>query len=147
MSMPSGKVKLSLFFGTIVWMLSFSSCGPKLETIPYVPVNRFILIIPTLAKVGILESYIIPGGVDSIIIFHKDVDVWEAFDLTCMYRPRTEPCKIVMDKTGLLPQCPCCKSTYNLINEGLPQNGPAQQGLHQYNVIHEAGSNDLQITN
>jgi hypothetical protein len=146
MLMPSGKVNLSLFFGTLLWMSSFSSCSPKLETIPYAPVNLYFSIIPTLANVGILESYVVNGvGARGIIIFHKDVDVWEAYDMACMYRPRSEPCTIKLDSTGILPKCPCCKSVYNLINEGFPQNGPAQQGLHPYYVT--LGNNFIQITN
>jgi hypothetical protein len=145
--MPSGRVNLSLFFGIIVWMFSFSSCSPKLETIPYTPVNIYITIIPTMANVGILQSYIVAGGTHGIIVFHKDVDIWEAYDMACMYRPRSEPCTVVMDKTGLLPKCPCCKSVFNLINEAYPQNGPAQQGLHPYNVYLSSDRNSIQITN
>lgn len=143
--MPSGKVKLSLFFGSLLWILPFSSCSPKLEAIPYEPVNVTILIIPQLANVGILQSTIISGGVEGILIFHTASDTYEAYDLDCMYKPRSEPCRIVLDKTGLTPQCPCCKSTYSLLLEGSPQSGPAQQNLHQYNV-YQSG-NLLTISN
>jgi hypothetical protein len=143
--MPSGKVKLSLFFGSLLWMISFSSCGPKLESLIFVPVNKYVSFVE-YSSIGLLQSYIINGyGVNGIVLFHKDVDIWEAYDMTCMYRPRTEGAKIVMDKTGWLPQCPKCKSVFNLLNEGFPDSGPAQQGLHPYHV--SMNGTFLQITN
>ena len=145
--MPSGKVKLSLFFGSLIWMISFSSCGPKLESLMYVTVDKY-LSFADYAGIGILESKVIMGvGVSGIIVFHKDDGVWEAFDLTCMYKPRSELCKspLVLDKSGWLAQCPCCKSTFNIYNEGYPQKGPALQGLHQYHANIEG--NFLHITN
>ncbi len=148
--MPSGRVNLSLFFGSLFWMLSFSACGPKLETLQYVYVDKYISF-PEFNTIGILESSkpIIGVGVSGIILFHKDVNVWEAFDLTCMYRPRTELCKtpLTIDKSGWLATCACCKSVFNIFNEGYPQSGPAQQGMHQYHVSFDATGTMMHITN
>jgi hypothetical protein len=143
--MTSGRLKLHLFFGLMLWMLPFSSCGPKLESLVYFPVNKYISF-AEYSGIGVLQTYVINGvGVNGIILFHKDVDVWEAYDMTCMYRPRSEGTRIVMDKSGWLPQCPTCKSVFNILNEGFPQSGPAQQSLHQYHVY--MNGTVMQITN
>jgi len=145
--MPSGKVKISLFFGLILWMFSFSSCGPKLESLAYVYVDKY-LSFSDYTTIGILESKVIPKvGISGIILFHKDDGVWEAFDQTCMYKPRSELCNtpLTLDKTGWNAQCACCKSSFNIFNEGFPQSGPAQQSLHQYHVSIEGTY--LHITN
>ena len=145
MSVPSGKVNLSFFFGSLIWMFSFSSCGPKLETLIYVPVNKYISF-AEYTTIGVLETHIYKDiGVHRVVLLHKDIDVWEAYDLTCMYKPRTEGCEIDMTKSNWLPQCPCCKSVFSLLNEGFPDKGPAQQGLHPYHVYMNNGF--LQITN
>jgi len=147
--MPSGKVKISLFFGLIIWVFSFSSCGPKLETIPYVYVDKY-LSFTELAAIGPLQTYAIKGvGVSGIVLFNKGEGVWEAFDLTCMYKPRSELCKtpLTIDKSGWLATCACCKSVFNIFNEGYPQSGPAQQGMHQYHVSFDITGTTMHITN
>ena len=139
------KTKLSFFFGIIIWLLSASSCGDKQESLPYVYVN-VTLSFTDLATIGVAQYKIFPdAGVNGIILYRKSDVEFQAFDLTCMYRPRSEGCKTAVDSTGFLVQCPCCKSVFNLFNDGLPQGGPARQPLHQYSVYYTGSF--LQISN
>ncbi len=139
------RTKVSFFFGIALWLVSGVSCGERLESLPYVYVD---LTVPftDLATIGVASYKIYPSaGVHGILLYRKsDVD-YQAFDLTCMYKPRTEGCATAVDSTGFMSECPCCHSVFNLFNDGLPQKGPAQQPLHQYQVYYSGTF--LHITN
>ena len=127
------RTKVSFLFGIIIWVFFSTSCGEKYESLPYVYVN-ITLSFTDFATIGVASYKILPGGVNGILLYRKsDVD-YEAFDLTCMYKPLTEGCKTAVDSTGFMAVCPCCHSVYNLFNDALPQNGPTSRPLHQYNV-------------
>jgi hypothetical protein len=146
MQLTASSSKLLLFFLFLLVFTSFSGCDKEDDYIPYVPVNISITVNPELANVGLLGYYIIPdAGVNGILIFRRDLDVYEAYDLTCTYLPYEQKCKIEMDNTGILPVCPCCKSEFNMLNYGNPQIGPARRALKQYQVTRSG--NFLQISN
>jgi hypothetical protein len=138
--------KLRFFLILFLLLFSLPGCGDKTEALPYVTVNEYVSIIPTLSNVGVGGHYILPDkGVNGILIYCVDINEYQAFDMTCMYRPRTESCTVEMDSTGYFPKCPCCGSEYNLTIDGLPNIGPTELGLHQYNVF--ISGNYVQITN
>jgi Rieske Fe-S protein len=146
MSQPTGFPKIVLFFLISILLIFQGGCDKQEEYIPYVSVNFYITINPELATVGVMGYYIQEGeGVNGILILRRDVEVYEAYDLTCTYLPFEQKCRINMDNTGYFPVCPCCQSEFNLLNYGYPAKGPAKRPLKQYRV-HRSG-NFLQITN
>jgi hypothetical protein len=73
---------------------------------------------------------------NGIIIYRKDFDVYQAFDLTCTYRAFEDHCALVVEGKGILPECPCCHSKFIIINDGYPANGgKADTPLKQYNTF------------
>jgi hypothetical protein len=146
MQQPASSSKLRFFFLIFLFLISFSACEKEEDYIPYVPVDFYLSINPDLANVGVMGYYIKEDeGVNGIIIFRRDADVYEAYDLTCTYLPFEQKCRIGMDNTGLMPVCPCCQSQFNLLNYGMPQKGLAKRALKQYHVYRSG--NFLQVTN
>jgi hypothetical protein len=72
---------------------------------------------------------------NGIILYRKDYDEYQAFDLTCTYRAFEDHCALVVEGKGILPECPCCHSKFIIISDGIPANGDsADTPLKQYNT-------------
>lgn len=74
-------------------------------------------------------------GVNGIIIFHKDINQYLAFERTCSYDPN-ESCAIVElnDENNPTLMVDSCCNSYFLLEDGTPIQGPALLPLKQYNT-------------
>lgn len=110
----------------------FLSCGSGDNYIPNTYVN-FSIVASEIGGVGngIYTSNIY--GVNGIIIFHKDINQYVAYERSCSYDPR-EPRAIVNMNNIYTPTFlidSCCNSKF-LIEDGSPFDGPAILPLKQY---------------
>ena len=127
-----------IVLGISVLLISeiFPACeSGRQEIIPYVKVDRKLLLYADLADMGIGDSKIIDGGVSGIVLYRESDLVFHAFDRTCTEYP--EHLKAVVahpDFFGVF-QCPECNSTYMLMNGGQPNSGPSQHSLVEYYAI------------
>lgn len=111
-----------------------SSCetnrGPL---IPYVTVNRYLLLYSDLAGMGIGTTMLIDDeGVNGIVLYREADLIFHAYDRTCTLWPEHNAA-VVEDTSffGVL-ECPVCHSTYLLMNGGEPNSGPARYPLVEY---------------
>lgn len=111
-----------------------SSCetnrGPL---IPYVTVNRYLLLYSDLAGMGIGTTMLIDDeGVNGIVLYREADLIFHAYDRTCTLWPEHNAA-VVEDTSffGVL-ECPECHSTYLLMNGGEPNSGPARYPLVEY---------------
>ncbi|MGC6428041.1 MAG: hypothetical protein ACON4Y_01620 [Flavobacteriales bacterium] len=77
-------------------------------------------------------------GVNGIIIYHKDINEYLAFERTCSYEP-SESCAIVelndiYNPTILIDSC--CGSSF-FLDDGTPIQGPALLPLKLYNTSYD----------
>jgi hypothetical protein len=120
---------LIIFTGPIVPSCE-SNRGPL---IPYVTVNRYLLLYSDLAGMGIGTTMIIDNeGVNGIVLYREADLLFHAYDRTCTLWPEHDAA-VVEDSTffGVF-ECPVCHSTYLLMNGGEPNSGPARYPLVEY---------------
>jgi nitrite reductase/ring-hydroxylating ferredoxin subunit len=115
-----------------LFLCAFLSCGDEDNYIPETYVN-FSILASEIGGVGngIYTSNIY--GVNGIIIYHKDINQYIAYERTCSYDP-SEPCAIVNMNDIYTPTLlidSCCNSKF-LIEDGTPLEGPALLPLKQY---------------
>ena len=111
----------------------FLSCD-KLNNspVPYVNVNFAV-------NLNIVNELNIPGtsvcfphyGYGGVIIYCELPGSYLAFDATCTEEISSD-CRLKND--GVVAECPCCGSTFILIDNGYPGKGPATIPLKQYHV-------------
>ncbi|MFP4058877.1 MAG: Rieske (2Fe-2S) protein [Bacteroidales bacterium] len=88
-----------------------------------------------LNHVGTLGHYIVENeGLNGIILFRNAEDIWQAFEKTCTYNPDDHLCEVDIEDGSFFSVCPCCDSEFNLVNDGIPQVGPAELPMKQYQV-------------
>ena len=113
-------------------------CAASCETnrgpiIPYVKVDKYLLLYADLAGMGIGTASLINDEGYKGIVLYRETDLgFYAFDRTCTLFPEHDEA-VVEDSTffGVF-ECPDCHSTYLLMNGGEPNSGPAQFPLVQY---------------
>jgi Rieske Fe-S protein len=114
--------------------LCFSSCETNRgEIIPYVKVDKYLLLYADLADMGIGTTKLINGeGYKGIVLYRESDLEFYAYDRTCTMFPEHDEA-VVEDSTfyGVF-RCPLCNSTYLLMNGAEPNSGPAQFPLVQY---------------
>jgi len=107
-----------------------SNRGPL---IPYVTVNRFLLLYSDLAGMGIGTTMVLHNeGVNCIVLYREADLLFHAYDRTCTQYPE-HVAAVVEDSAffGIF-ECPVCHSTYLLMNGGEPNSGPARYPLVEY---------------
>ena len=120
----------NLFF--IIFLTAFFSCGDDDNSIPETYVNLSIL----ASEIGGVGSGIYTSsiyGVNGIIIYHKDINQYIAYERTCSYDP-SKACAVVNMNDIISPTLlvdSCCSSKF-LIEDGTPFDGPALLPLKQY---------------
>jgi len=123
-----------------IFLLIFFPCliAPSCETnrgplIPYVTVNRYLLLYSDLAGMGIGTTRLIDNeGVNGIVLYREADLIFYAYDRTCTLWPEHNAA-VVEDTTffGVF-ECPECHSKYLLMNGGEPNSGPARYPLVEY---------------
>jgi hypothetical protein len=131
---------------------SFSSCNKnRVENpIPDVPFDITLnLNLPLYADLlhpmgGIV--YVDNAGSKGIAVLRIGQDTFAVFDRHCPYNV-TEGCRVSEDPDNIagLKDDDCCSSLFNMINNGLPESGPATTGLKAYR--YNFTGNSLRIYN
>ncbi len=134
--------------GSGLLLLVLLSCNKQgnSDGIPYVQVNiQLYTSDPTffnLTTVGGWEY--INGGSKGIIVYRNGIDEFKAFDRHCSYLPQESCSRVFIDSSNIMAVDTCCGSQF-IITDGLVTNGPAVQGLKEYQTSYDG--NRLLITN
>jgi hypothetical protein len=59
---------------------------------------------------------------NGILLYRKNADIYQAFDLTCTYKAFEEHCAVSVEGNNSQVTCPCCKSLFLISADGLPTN-------------------------
>jgi len=85
---------------------------------------------------------------NGILLYHADIDYYIAYDITCTYHAKQNYCKLIVKDRETLPICPCCKSVFLIINDGIPASGSkAVSPLKKYNTTLVNNGAQLLISN
>ncbi len=88
-------------------------------------------------------KYIDDVGVRGIILYHKDVTTYIAFERNCSYQPNDACATVEVHNSGLYLVDHCCNSTFDL-NTGSPTGGVAWRPLLKYETL--VSGSELTIT-
>jgi len=131
--LPS-KIFRDIILVSLLSGLCFISCETNRgKIIPYVKVDKYLLLYADLADMGIGTAKLINGeGYRGIVLYRESDLEFYAYDRTCTMFPEHDEA-VVEDTTfyGVF-RCPQCNSTYLLMNGAEPNSGPAQFPLVQY---------------
>ncbi len=131
--LPS-KIFRDIILVSLLSGLCFISCETNRDKIiPYVKVDKYLLLYADLADMGIGTAKLINGeGYQGIVLYRESDLEFYAYDRTCTMFPEHDEA-VVEDTTfyGVF-RCPQCNSTYLLMNGAEPNSGPAQFPLVQY---------------
>ncbi len=120
-----------------VALLNFSSSCENnggLE-IPYVQVDLHLNIYGELGNPAIGSYTLVDGGVNGIIIYREDLDVFHAYDRTCTLWPDHNAQVQPDEKFEGVFTCPECGSQYLLLTGADPISGKATFGLKEYYTV------------
>lgn len=140
------KPKIKFFF--VISLLTVSlNCKDIHQVYPQVSFSISLDTNTELANLGIGSSVVCPkgGGYMGIIIYREDMDVYHAYERTCSYFPN-DTSAVVLDKSGIIAECPKCGSKFLIAGGALVNKGPAQFPLREYRTYLDA-SNRLFISN
>ena len=127
---------LSIFLLATAVIMLFSNCERNQgEIIPYVRVDIYKDIYTDLAMLGPLQSIIMTGGVNGIILFRDSENNYQAYDRTCTLWPEHDAAVIPDVNFDGVYQCPECESQYLVLNDGQVINGPARYSLVAYRTV------------
>jgi len=126
---------MALNFRLILWcfLIVATACGEEIEhPVPQVPINIQINIESTqFIELNNVHGWVfLTGGFRGIIIYRWSIDEFRAFDRACPHHPFEECGRITLIDPPLAT-CPCCESTYLLL-DGAVISGPSRFPLKQY---------------
>mgnify|MGYP006285411363 FL=1 len=103
--------------------------------IPYVRVDLHLNLYGELGNLPVGTLKVVDGGVNGIIIYRAEYNLFYAYDRTCTLWPdHNEQVKEDEEFSGVFT-CPECQSKY-LISQGAdPIAGPATFGLKEYYTV------------
>ena len=125
---------IQLFISLVLLSVIFLSGGCETTNyrIPYVRVDLHLNIISELGNPPLNGYVMIDGGVNGLIVFREDFDLFHVYDRTCtLYPDHNERVEQDEDFEGVFT-CPECKSRYLLLTDADPIEGPASFGLYEY---------------
>jgi nitrite reductase/ring-hydroxylating ferredoxin subunit len=147
-SNAGGFIHRSRVVAGIAILLSFIfACKKSTDQIPPASVDfNLYLTQPDFQTLNTVGNYVyVTGGVKGIIVYHKSIDEFAAFERTCPYDPNTAAAKVVVDSSGLGMIDYNCGSRYNIL-DGSVTHGPASYPLRQYACEYD-GVSSLHIHN
>ncbi len=124
-----------------------TKCDNTSYQIPYVDINLHLNIISQLGN-PLNDSYkFIDGGVNGLIVYREDFNLFHVYDRTCTMYPEHNA-KVAADTTGFVGVfvCPECGSQYLLSMGSDPIKGPAVFGLHEYRSVIDGDLEDGLVT-
>lgn len=121
---------------SLIMLLCFAQCKEKQNgLIPYVAINTSIGINqPSYANLLPIGGYVYLNGYGArgLIIYHKDVNEYVAYDRNCTFNGFATSCNTLTVNQSLgQAQDTCCGSSFSLYT-GQVINGPANAGMVQY---------------
>ena len=123
-------------------LLSFFSCKDKnvVSPVPNIPFDITLnLSLPLYSNLQYPLGGIVfvNGGSKGIAILRISSEQFAVFDRHCPYKVE-EGCVVTIDPDNIavLIDSDCCASRFNMVNNGLPDNGPATTGLRSYSYTY-----------
>jgi hypothetical protein len=150
--------KIEFIFILVIMQLAFVSChNDENDVIPDITVEFYISYSDpeffdlfyspgTSALVSASQTYlgIGTGGFDDngIIIYNTGMEGFEyaAFDRTCPHCYVNASASVAVNVDGVFAICPRCSTNYALASSGIPQSGPGQYYLKNYQTAFAGGS-------
>ncbi len=100
--------------------------------IPYVEIELYLNIVSELGN-PIPDSYtLINGGVNGLIVYLGNDDLFHVYDRTCTLYPAHDVAVVPDSNFVGIFTCPECKSKYIISSGAEPYEGPATYPLHEY---------------
>lgn len=90
--------------------------------------------------------YITDAGYKGLIVYHRSIDEWVAFDRGCTYDPANADAILNVVTGSLTVEDTHCGSKYNLV-DGSVIASPATTPMKQYRVDYDAATQSLYIYN
>jgi hypothetical protein len=117
-----------LFFAVMMF-----GCKKSTDQIAAVPVDFYIYLTePQFQTLNTVGNYVyVTGGVNGIIVYHKSIDEFAAYERACPYDPDNSSERVEVDSSGLGLIDYNCGSRYNIL-DGSIVNGPTSYPLRQY---------------
>lgn len=147
--MPIQKFRYLNVLVVFATMITLASCDPDLSddpvrVQPFSPVfiNLNLPEYSSLRPVGGYK-YIDDVGVRGVILYHKDLTTYIAYERNCSYQPNSACATVEVHNSNLYMVDHCCSSTFTL-ETGSPTGGPAWRPLLKYETL--VSGSELTIT-
>jgi len=130
----------------IVIALTFS-CKKSTDNIPPAQVDFYIYLTqPEFQSLNTVGNYVyVTGGVKGIIVYHKTVEEFAAYERSCPYDPNVSSAIVDVDSSGLGMVDYTCGSRFNIL-DGSIVTGPTAYPLRTYYCEYD-GVSTLHIHN
>jgi nitrite reductase/ring-hydroxylating ferredoxin subunit len=131
----------------LLLLFFLGSCKKNGDQIANVRVDFYIYLTePSYATLnGVGNSVYVNAGVKGIIIYHKTIDEFAAYDQSCPYDPNVDAALVKVDSTNIFATDKNCGSKFNLL-DGSVLNGPSTRPLLQYAADYD-GSSTVHVHN
>ena len=106
------------------------SCKKSTDQIDPATVDFYIYLTqPDFQSLNTVGNYVyVTGGVKGIVVYHKSIDEFSAYERSCPYDPNVSEAIIEVDSSGIGLVDYHCGSRYNIL-DGSIVNGPTSYPL------------------
>lgn len=117
------------------------SCKKSTDQIDPANVDFYIYLTqPDFQSLNTVGNYAyVTGGVKGIIVYHKSIDEFAAYERSCPYDPNVSSAIVEVDSSGIGLIDYHCGSRYNIL-DGSIVNGPTSYPLRQYQCDYDGVS-------
>lgn len=114
-----------------------NGCETDRFILPNVDVDLHLNIVSELGNPALFSSTLVDGGVNGLIVYREDYNIFHVYDRTCAMFPEHNAAVVEDSSFSGVFTCPECGSKYLLTNPGYPLEGPAAYFLHEYYSVVE----------
>ncbi len=141
-------LKTLIFIVLIFLIVNINSCKDTKNKIPPVHVDIEIpLSDPLYNNLTVLGGHVnIKGGYRGILIYHTVSNEYRAYDRACPYDPDCGKVSYIQANYRAVDTI-CCNSEFDMLNDGIVAQGPAEFPLRSYRCIYDENANILYIKN
>lgn len=132
----------------LIVLILTASCKKSSDQIPGAAVDFYIYLSqPEFANLNTVGNHAyVTGGVKGVIVYHKNIDEFVAFERACPYDPNESGAIIELDSVSTLDWIDYhCGSKFNIL-DGSIENGPSTYPLRKYACDYD-GVSTLHIHN
>ena len=117
----------------VICLALFGGCKKSTDQIAPADVDFYVYMTqPDFQTLNTVGNYVyVTGGVKGIIVYHKNIDEFAAYERSCPYDPNVSAAIVAVDSSGLGLIDYHCGSKYNIL-DGSIVNGPTAYPLRQY---------------